>query len=109
MQRSIARQLLVLNPLEQMAAGRSQDWIRRRVVNEGVGIEKNGIAGLQVGEDHCPSSRSNSGERASRRSSSGSPFQPRMPAVSWTQFVFSATVTETFSCSGNGNGSLSLS
>src|SRR5438132_2034904 len=82
-----------------------EDTVWSEVVDKGVGIHKDDIPKLEVGKGHASSPRSNSGVSARRRRSSGSPFQPNMPAVSWTQVACAATVTCTFSCSLKGNGS----
>ena len=63
----------------KQAPGRPQGRVGGGVVKERVGIQEHGVPGLQVRESHGSSSKSRSGCTASRRSCSGSPFQPRMP------------------------------
>src|SRR5579885_2062546 len=84
--------------------GGPRDGVRGEVVDEGVGLHEDGITGRQVGEGPGPSSRSSSGWRARRRSSSGPPDQPSRPYVSSTQLAFGRTATSTLSCSFNGSG-----
>ena len=60
-------------------AGSAAPRFATEVINEGVGVQKNGITGRKVGEGHGPSSRSRSGAKANRRNSSAFPFQPQIP------------------------------
>src|SRR5262245_61255009 len=100
----VADHYLLLNPLEELRAGRAQGGVGGEVIHEDVGIDKEGVAAVQVREGHALSSGSSSGSRAKYRSSSLVPCQPNIPAVAWTQLAVGSIVTRTFSCSLRGNG-----
>src|SRR5438105_3973791 len=71
--------LPILNPLHKLAARSSESRVRAKMIDERVRIQKNGVPGRKVGEDHGPPSGRNSGSRATRSMVSASPVQPMIP------------------------------
>jgi hypothetical protein len=77
-----ANKLLLLDPPQQVGAGRAPSRMGLKVIGEGVGIDEHGLSGGEIGEGHGSSGgggKSSSGSVANRSASSALPFQPQMP------------------------------
>src|SRR5260370_20471005 len=91
MGRSKANEVLVLDPFQQLLAGRAKSGMRLEVIGQRVGVNENGITSDQVGEDHGSSGDdgySSSTSIANHSSSSALPFQPSIPYGASTQFAW---------------------
>src|SRR5437899_12320340 len=82
--RSKARNFAIGEPLQQLLTWRLENWVRREVINECIGINEHIGAAGNIREHHGDSWMSNSGSRAIRSIVSASPFQPIRPAVART-------------------------
>ena len=107
--RDEAGQVLVLDPLHQLGAGRSEGGMVGEVVNQRIRIEEDRRRGRDLGEGHGDSSTLNSSSSAIRRRTSGSPVHLSIPAVRSAQLSCGSMVMRTVSCSFSGSGWAGLS
>ena len=92
-----------------MPTCRTVPAVVREMIDEWVGIDEDRLTPLEIGEGHGDSRIPNSGARVMRSSVSTSPVHGTIPAVCRARLIAGWTVTVTFSCSLNGNGSVGLS